>query len=438
MNVIYWVAIFIIEVLKLELLLVKLCGCEQRKKKTPMISVFLLTLVIIVTIELLGWYDEGLTYVVGSAAMIAMILNLKNKKRIFIVLMGYIAICVIDIILAGMYALLARVNTDVLSDSQILSVVINSFSIILFIILYVIKLFKKTNKKYSTFSWLNKKYLVIIFLGLIGTGFYIAPVQIIGLMEYNNKIKLFTVLGLSLSGIAFIVLSVSLMILNNNKKYYEECYRMNQILLQQQQEYYSMLIEKETDTKKFRHDIKNHIYCISQLLELDKRQEALQYIIHMQEKVERLSILINTGNEIVNIIINDIFGKVTRTNISLQWKGMLPEKLKINNMDLCIIFSNLMKNAVEATEKVKETRELVVQVDVKYSDDSLFIQMKNPIAERIIIVNNRLESLKSDLSKHGFGSLNIENVVDQYGGKITYTSSDDIFAAEIIFHNVIM
>jgi len=408
MNVIYWVAIFIIEVLKLELLLVKLCGCEQRKKKTPMISVFLLTLVIIVTIELLGWYDEGLTYVVGSAAMIAMILNLKNKKRIFIVLMGYIAICVIDIILAGMYALLARVNTDVLSDSQILSVVINSFSIILFIILYVIKLFKKTNKKYSTFSWLNKKYLVIIFLGL------------------------------SLSGIAFIVLSVSLMILNNNKKYYEECYRMNQILLQQQQEYYSMLIEKETDTKKFRHDIKNHIYCISQLLELDKRQEALQYIIHMQEKVERLSILINTGNEIVNIIINDIFGKVTRTNISLQWKGMLPEKLKINNMDLCIIFSNLMKNAVEATEKVKETRELVVQVDVKYSDDSLFIQMKNPIAERIIIVNNRLESLKSDLSKHGFGSLNIENVVDQYGGKITYTSSDDIFAAEIIFHNVIM
>ena len=438
MNVIYWVAIFIIEVLKLELLLVKLCGCEQRKKKTPMISVFLLTLVIIVTIELLGWYDEGLTYVVGSAAMIAMILNLKNKKRIFIVLMGYIAICVIDIILAGMYALLARVNTDVLSDSQILSVVINSFSIILFIILYVIKLFKKTNKKYSTFSWLNKKYLVIIFLGLIGTGFYIAPVQIIGLMEYNNKIKLFTVLGLSLSGIAFIVLSVSLMILNNNKKYYEECYRMNQILLQQQQEYYSMLIEKETDTKKFRHDIKNHIYCISQLLELDKRQEALQYIIHMQEKVERLSILINTGNEIVNIIINDIFGKVTRTNISLQWKGMLPEKLKINNMDLCIIFSNLIKNAVEATEKVKETRDLVVQVDVKYSDDSLFIQMKNPIAERIIIVNNRLESLKSDLSKHGFGSLNIENVVDQYGGKITYTSSDDIFAAEIIFHNVIM
>ena len=53
---------------------------------------------------------------------------------------------------------------------------------------------------------------------------------------------------------------------------------MNQRLLEVQNEYYSMLLKKETETKMFRHDIKEHIMCIQMLYGQRKYDELGDYL----------------------------------------------------------------------------------------------------------------------------------------------------------------
>lgn len=40
---------------------------------------------------------------------------------------------------------------------------------------------------------------------------------------------------------------------------------INEKLLETQADYYKMLLEKEDETRKFRHDMSNHIICIDAL-----------------------------------------------------------------------------------------------------------------------------------------------------------------------------
>lgn len=41
---------------------------------------------------------------------------------------------------------------------------------------------------------------------------------------------------------------------------------MNAELMNAQKEYFTMLLQKEEETKRFRHDIKEHLYCMNLLL----------------------------------------------------------------------------------------------------------------------------------------------------------------------------
>lgn len=438
MHAMYWGILYILEILKLDLVLVKLMGYERKNYTYLFATAFICVLTIAFIIKTCGVDNSYLTYIVGSSAIIVMTLALKNNKNILIVILGYLIICVVDMILGGLYALLMGYNVDIILDNDILKFIGNSISIIVFLFLYSIKRLMKGGKIHIHNHGINRRYIIIAFLGLLGIALYITPVQILGLMQNSETIKLFTVLGISLSGVAFIVICIVLIILNGNNRYYQQCLKINEELLQQQKEYYSMLIEKDNDTKKFRHDIRNHIFCMKILFEDKKFKDLYDYMVDMQGTIEKLNSNIQTGNDIVNIIAGDILGKKINKDITLKWKGFIPNKLKISNMDLCIIFSNLFKNAVEATEKVLEGSEKVIEVNIKQLDTSLMIQIRNPIDKRVSVINNKLVTSKIDKSKHGFGSLNIENVVNKYGGNIEYISTEKSFLVEILLEDIIV
>lgn len=438
MAIFYWSIIYLLEILKLNLIVVKLMGYEQKREILLFKMGFICVLAIAFIIKTYGLDNSYLTYIVGSIAIIAMTLSLKNNRNILVVILAFLIICVVDVILASLYALLMGYDTDTILNSYILSLVSNSISIIVLYLLVNIKKSIKTNKLYIHKHGINKRYIIIAFLGVLGIALYIAPVQILGLMQHSGKIKLFTVLGISLSGVAFIAICIGLIILNSNNTYYQECLKVNEELLQQQKEYYYMLIKKDNDTKKFRHDITNHIFCMNVLLKDGNFKELHDYMVDMQETIEKLNSNIQTGNDIVNIIAGDILGKRIEKDITLKWKGFIPNKLKVSNMDLCIIFSNLFKNAVEATDKVLGSSEKVIEVNIKKSDTSLMIEIRNSIDKRVNIINNRLVTSKIDKSKHGFGSLNVENVVNKYGGNIEYISTDNSFLVEILLEDIIV
>ena len=72
--------------------------------------------------------------------------------------------------------------------------------------------------------------------------------------------------------ISLIYLIICVIIMKNQRKniVLKMENEMNQKLLKVQSEYYDMRLKKETETKRFRHDIKGHIMCIQMLYEKKK------------------------------------------------------------------------------------------------------------------------------------------------------------------------
>jgi len=199
-----------------------------------------------------------------------------------------------------------------------------------------------------------------------------------------------------------------------------------------------MLIEKDKDTKRFRHDITNHFYCMKILFEDKKYDELYSYMNDIQGAIDKLSNSTQTGNDIVNIVVVDVLGNKVNNDIKLKWRGRLPDKLKVSNMDLCIIFSNLLKNSVEALKKISENIEKKIEVEIKQLENNIIIKVKNPISGKVNIIDDKLITSKLDKNNHGFGSLNIKEAVNKYGGNIKYNISEESFLVEIIFSDIIM
>ena len=432
MGVLYWISLYILDFVKLYLIIFKIMGYEH-KKNNKIFIIGLAGTVLAVTIAKYSGLGEWITYIVGTIDMITVTVYLKRYKNVFVVILCFFIISVMDPILASLCALLMDYNIEIILDNYILSFFVSLPSLIFYLILYGIKKVIKIDRIH-----IDKRHIGVLFLGILGIGLYLLPVQMLGLMNENEKIKIFTIAGISLSGIAFIIICIYLLILDKNNKYYQQCLIINEKLLEQQKEYYSMLIEKDRDTKKFKHDITNHIYCMRVLFEDKKYDELYSYMNDMQGTIEKLKVNIQTGNNIVDVMALDIFRKKAHKDIELKWRGRLPYSLKISNMDLCIIFSNLLKNSLEAVEKIVDNIEKKIEVDIRQLESNIIIKIKNPVSEKINIINNKLVTSKIDKSNHGFGSLNIKEAVNKYGGNIRYTITEESFLVEIIFNDIII
>lgn len=427
----YWVSLYILDFIKLYLIIVKIMGYEHKKNNKIFIGGLIGTVLAVMLAKHSG-LDAWTTYIVGTIDMITMTVYLKSYKNIFLVILIFQIISVIDPLFGGVYALLSGYSVEFILDNRILNFFVSLISLIFYLVLYGVKKIIKIDRLIIT-----KKFIGILLIGVIGIGLYLVPVQVLGLMHKNDIIKTFTIIGISLSGAAFFIVCIYMLILDKNNKYYQECLKINYKLLEQQKEYYAMLIEKEKDTKKFRHDIKNHIYCMRILSENNKYDELDSYFNDMQGAIGKLDSGIQTGNDIVNIVVGNILGDKINNGIELNWRGRLPDKLKLSNMDLCIIFANLLKNSVEALEKIEVNIEKKIEVEIKQLENNITIKIKNPISEKVNIIDNKLITSKIDEKNHGFGSLNVKETVDKYEGNIKYSISQERFLVEIVFRDII-
>lgn len=184
---------------------------------------------------------------------------------------------------------------------------------------------------------------------------------------------------------------------------------------EQQREYFEQLLKKEQDTRQFRHDL------IAELLELKNYSEQKEYkklddfLTEMLGEISNISIRqYDVGNDIVNTIINYYFLSI-RESCNIRVKGYMEEEVGVSQRDLCILISNLVKNAVEAVEKVqKQQREILFEIC--QGQKSLNIHVENTMEGEIKMVDGFPVTMKEDKRNHGFGLLNVKTIVKKYKG----------------------
>lgn len=199
-------------------------------------------------------------------------------------------------------------------------------------------------------------------------------------------------------------------------------------------EHYIQLGEKETELRKFRHDIKNHMLVLISLINERKNEEAIKYIEGMSVLIEKTKPRFDSGNYIADAIINSKYILAESNNINLNLSGFIVSE-EIENIDMVILLSNLLDNAIDGCKEIEGNKEINIYSVISKGVWTLTVE--NPIDKKVEINNaGRVDTTKEDKKLHGYGLINIEGVAKKYGGMMKIKIEDGKFINKVVINRI--
>lgn len=191
---------------------------------------------------------------------------------------------------------------------------------------------------------------------------------------------------------------------------------------------------KNEETAKFRHDMNNHMIILQQMMKEHRYDDAQTYFEEISSSVGTSTIRLLTGNEMLDMILGTKYEQLQEKNIEIRADGKAEGLTFISPADLCIIFSNLIDNAIEAVEKLPDHR--WIEILCKRTEGTIFIEIKNPVREDVQLRDGRPVTTKEDSKNHGLGLINVEDTVKKYGGYCRIELSDHCFSYQMVIPSV--
>lgn len=196
-----------------------------------------------------------------------------------------------------------------------------------------------------------------------------------------------------------------------------------------QREYFQKLLARETETKRFRHDIINDLlqfqnYCANK--KYDKLEHYLENTLGAVYEIHNN--YYNVGNDIVNTVLNYYLLPLKESHtISVQ--GYISEKISIDERELCVLVSNMVKNATEALQKIKDG---YLWIKIREGEEFLYIEVKNSFQGEVVFDKKGMPiSSKKNRENHGIGTYNIIDIAKKNGGTYQIEIEEHVFKAEV-------
>ena len=184
------------------------------------------------------------------------------------------------------------------------------------------------------------------------------------------------------------------------------------------------------EIRAVKHDMYAHMIVLSHYLGTKEYRKAQDYLSKvMNISVFQNSNFIDVGNDMVNALISQKLHK-SKSQIAISTSGLLPERFWIEDMDLCVLFSNLISNSVEACEKLTyKVKEIVLKI--KENETGVSILIQNPIEMEFKKEIIEWSTTKEDKENHGYGLRNIKHIVEKYYGDMEISCKDGLVLVKI-------
>lgn len=371
-----------------------------------------------------------LVYLTVGISMVA-----KVKEKISFILMSILVISCAESVFGIPIGYLWN---EIQGNQQVnkLKSIIISLVMLIFILVMIY-----LNKKLSLYSKEKhkefiKKHLVIFMLLLsIFLAFTIG-----GLNYAKEKIqdREFTIIVNLISTTSFICMGLIVWIMtyvNDKNKRIEEMIKIERNLKEMQLKHYRNILEREASTRKFRHDMNNHFICLNELVKVENIVLIDEYIKDIQKHINVIKDKIYmVGNEILDALLN--YHLLKLNNVKIDITGFCQKEILISNVDLCIIFGNLLQNAVEELSK-NDFESKYFQLNIENGEKYTKIEIINSISEQSLIKKNFLKTSKNDRLNHGLGLENVKNAVERNEGRFKFEVKKKEFITSVILNNKI-
>ena len=173
------------------------------------------------------------------------------------------------------------------------------------------------------------------------------------------------------------------------------------------------------ETKSFRHDIRNHITVVKNLLQSGKLEEAVSYLEDMDDMAEKMSFPCSTNNPVVDILVGNKLGIAKSMGIDVDCSLLLPYPCSLRDIDICIVLSNALDNAIQAVKRLDAGREKYIRVSGRIQGDFLMMEIENSFQGK-------------GAFKKGTGLSNVKKAAEKYGGAMSIETPENEFVLHVL------
>ncbi len=193
---------------------------------------------------------------------------------------------------------------------------------------------------------------------------------------------------------------------------------------------FRMLEQQYRQSERLRHDLKNHIIALSGLLERREWEKSTEYLKNMEQCAALGAGEEATGSSAVDALLYQKRMLAEKNSIRWECDVQIPPACCIPEFDLCVLFGNLLDNALEACEKLSPKEDRLICIQARPVKKCFLLEIKN----RTDLKNT--EEIRSR-RKHpaggrGIGLLNVQDVLCKYNGALHLHLQDDLFVASLL------
>lgn len=291
--------------------------------------------------------------------------------------------------------------------------------------------------------WIRKKRLLEkskIFQGLLKAMLYICigimmialPLTVSGLAYFgerindpslDRKLQILTMVFL----FSMIALAVFIIYVNNTNKKMKKYLEMEKLLKDTQKNYYEAMLAKEEDTRRFRHDVLNHLIALGELTKQGEMEPVADYVEEIQGNLVNIQQkCYSVGNTIIDAFLN-YYVQMLEKDVEVSVTGCLTQEIAISDVELCTIFSNLIKNSVEELKRPGE-RKKYLKIKVSSGQQAFQMEISNSISkEKEEIQESLPKTTKKDKKNHGIGMRNVKETVEKNQGMFEWKIENACF-----------
>lgn len=171
----------------------------------------------------------------------------------------------------------------------------------------------------------------------------------------------------------------------------------------------------QEDIIRFRHDWKNHMLLLREMLAKGEYDTAEEYFTNLSENTPKGKKSFATGCETADMIIGIKSEQMEEDGITFRFNGNLSGLNTLKRVDCCILLANLLDNAIEANKK--NVTNCNITLIGRNKEKMFYMEIKNPCCEELKLQDKKIISTKKTDTASGIGLENVNAIVQKYYGE---------------------
>ena len=143
-----------------------------------------------------------------------------------------------------------------------------------------------------------------------------------------------------------------------------------------------------------------------------------------------------SGVSAVDAILNEKMYEAQAQSITTSFDVVNLDKNGVAPLDLCIILSNALDNAIEANSRIADENARRLKLKIHGNETFSVISVSNPVAEAPQKTGGAFATTKEDADNHGFGLKSIESTVAKYKGEMLCKCEEGVFTLVVRLNSI--